>query len=238
MCREIAPSRNSPVLDYSTSYQPAFLNLIMKKSFVSFLFWVVCCRLVVSSPLLYERQSSLTNDSCITQSDCLPNQLLNGSVASPLVSCSNGVCLCTSCFMKNESSNTCYVQPPCTDYNTITSSCVDTRQSQLTAFLLSLFLSWTGAANFYINQLALAIPQLLIGILACCLGIVMRIVRSVCCNKDGEDQNIFQLLCFCAVCLPVLIIPLIQLAWWIADLVIFVRNERLDGRGCPLIANL
>ena len=209
------------------------------KSFVSFVTIAVVGRLVVSSQLMHvERQSLRANNSCITKRDCLPNELLNGSIAATLVSCSAGACLCSNCFMKNETSNTCYVQPPCTNYNTNTSSCVDTRQSQQTAFLLSLFLAWTGAANFYINQLALAIPQLLIGILACCLGIVMRIVRSICCNKDGEDRNLFQLVCFCAMCVPVLIIPLIQLAWWIADLVIFVRNERLDGRGCPLIANL
>ena len=189
--------------------------------------------LASSSPLLIKRQSP---PSCTDQMDCLPEELSNASVASALVSCTAGECSCSSCFMRNGTSNTCYVQPPCTDYNTQTSSCVDTRQSQLTAFLLSFFLSWTGAANFYINQLGLAIPQLLIGILACCLGFIARIVQSVC--KDGEERNIFQVLCLCFLCIPTLLIPFIQLAWWIADLVIFVQNSRPDGRGCPLVPNL
>ena len=31
---------------------------------------------------------------------------------------------------------------------------------------------------------------------------------------------------------------LILIAWWIADMVIFVNNDRTDGNGCPLIASL
>ena len=42
--------------------------------------------------------------------------------------------------------------------------------------------------------------------------------------------------------LPLLIIgvvlALIVLAWWIADMVIFANNDRTDGNGCPLIASL
>ena len=206
----------------------------MTSSSVYVVAFLMMANLAFSSPLLMKRQSSAP--SCTNQIDCLPAALINASVASILVDCSAGVCDCSSCFMKNETSNTCYVQPPCTNYNTGTNSCLDTRQSQLTAFLLSFFLSWTGAANFYINQLALAIPQLLIGILACCLSVIARIVQSVC--KDGEDRNIFQTLCLCFLCIPTLLVPLIQIAWWIADLVIFARNDRLDGRGCPLMRNL
>lgn len=190
-----------------------------------------------SSPLLTERQSP--EPSCATQQDCFPNELANStSVPDPFIRCNAaGRCVCESCFMLNETGNVCYLQPPCTNFNVNTSQCVDTRRSQLTAFLLSLFLSWTGAANFYINQLALAIPQLILGILACVLGCVLRIIQSFCCSKD-EEKNIFQILCTCVLCLPVFFIPLIQIAWWIADLVIFVRNERPDSRGCPLQPNL
>ena len=34
------------------------------------------------------------------------------------------------------------------------------------------------------------------------------------------------------------VLALIVLAWWIADMVIFVNNDRTDGNGCLLIANL
>ena len=33
-------------------------------------------------------------------------------------------------------------------------------------------------------------------------------------------------------------LALILIAWWIADMVIFVSNDRTDGNGCPLIASL
>ena len=57
--------------------------------------------------------------------------------------------------MKNSSSGKCQT---CSDYLysiNQTVCAVDNRPRQLTAFLLSLFLSSTGAANFYIGQSSL-----------------------------------------------------------------------------------
>ena len=62
-----------------------------------------------------------------------------------------GQCVCEMCFTRN-SSGQCQI---CSDYpfsNTLGECGVDDRPRQLTAFLLSLFLSSTGAANFYIGQ--------------------------------------------------------------------------------------
>ena len=54
----------------------------------------------------------------------------------------------------------------CSDYtySEVLQTCGnDNRQSQLTAFLLSFFLSGTGAANFYIGQMSLGqLVQLLL----------------------------------------------------------------------------
>lgn len=62
-----------------------------------------------------------------------------------------GQCVCNDCFMMDDSTGRCSV---CSDYPyTSPGGCgTDNRQSQLTAFLLSLFLSSTGAANFYIGR--------------------------------------------------------------------------------------
>ena len=169
--------------------------------------------------------------TCSNQQDCLPSQLGNESVPQALVQCTGGRCFCNQCFLRNVENNTCFLQPPCTNYSSST-GCADTRFSQLTAFLLSFFLSWLGAANFYIGQLGLAIPQLLIGIFMCCLGCCAGLFRSG--KKDNEEVNLFKLILCCALCIPALLLPFVQLAWWIADLVIFGRNDRLDGRGCPL----
>ena len=62
-----------------------------------------------------------------------------------------GECVCNMCFTRN-SSGLCEL---CSDYRYSSSQgiCgVDNRPRQLTAFLLSLFLSSTGAANFYIGR--------------------------------------------------------------------------------------
>ena len=65
---------------------------------------------------------------------------------------STGQCVCNECFMEDDSSGRCAT---CSEYLysiNLTRCGVDNRPSQLTAFLLSLFLSSTGAANFYIGR--------------------------------------------------------------------------------------
>ena len=61
-------------------------------------------------------------------------------------------CVCRDCYMLDGQSGRCTL---CSDYqaSSTTGQCgTDNRPRQLTAFLLSLFLSGTGAANFYIGQ--------------------------------------------------------------------------------------
>ena len=63
-----------------------------------------------------------------------------------------GVCYCNDCF-DTGSYGTC-VDAECKDwhYNQEYLECDDNRPRQLTAFLLSFFISLTGAANFYIGR--------------------------------------------------------------------------------------
>lgn len=64
-----------------------------------------------------------------------------------------GSCVCSDCFMldgQGQCSSTLCIDY---QYNNGSGVCLpDNRPSQLTAFLLSLFLSSTGAANFFIGQ--------------------------------------------------------------------------------------
>ena len=76
-------------------------------------------------------------------------------VPQSLVECATGgVCVCNECF-ELDSTGRCTQNMMCPDeyyFSRDTGACVDERPSQLTAFLLSLFLSSTGAANFYIGR--------------------------------------------------------------------------------------
>ena len=66
-----------------------------------------------------------------------------------------GACECRQCFFRDSDSGKCTT---CEDYPYISSSRMcgsDNRQKQSTAILLSLFLSSTGAANFYIESYGL-----------------------------------------------------------------------------------
>lgn len=67
----------------------------------------------------------------------------------------DGVCECNDCFMNDPETSTCF---NCSDYfyNMANGSCgTDFRQDQRMAFVLSFFLSSTGAANFYIESYGL-----------------------------------------------------------------------------------
>ena len=104
------------------------------------------------SEAVVERQSGM---QCMSNQNCTPPQFNN--VPDTLVQCdSQNLCLCEECFTLNATTGRCDIDS-CIDYyyDSTTRMCVDDRPSQLTAFLLSLFLSSTGAANFYIGQTGL-----------------------------------------------------------------------------------
>lgn len=184
----------------------------------------------VAFSLPSERQAP----ECTNDDDCYPPGVPSGVIPLALVSCSSEVCVCNECFLKNSTYGHCETMPPCTDFNETSSECIDNRQSQLTAFLLAFFLTWVGAANFYIGQLALAIPQLLIGIVVLVMGCVQRVFRAL--TKDKDQVGLKVVACSCGIFLALL--SGIQFAWWLADVIIFGINSRPDGNGCPLVPNL
>ena len=108
-------------------------------------------------------------------------------------------------------------------------NCVQGRFSRLTAILLSVFLINFGAGNFYIERFDLAIPQLLIGLIACVFQIGSCSER--CINRD-EDNKATKACVFC--CGFNAFFSCLLFAWWLADLIIFALNVRVDGRGCNL----
>ena len=86
---------------------------------------------------------------CSNDSSCV--NFMN--VSSELVHCdlSSGLCVCSDCFVRIN--DTCQiVAPSCRKYSETSGQCLDLRKSQETAFLLSVFLSSVGAANFYIGH--------------------------------------------------------------------------------------
>ena len=87
--------------------------------------------------------------NCSEAPQCWPD---NTPVPSTLINCDQvtNQCICNDCFFRNDTGRC--EEDSCEDYFFRDNECVDDRPSQLTAFLLSLFLSSTGAANFYIGQ--------------------------------------------------------------------------------------
>ena len=92
--------------------------------------------------------------ACTTDKDCYPSNLQDTTIPPNYINCdtSRGLCRCNDCFVREN--DTCALAR-CHRLSSNNTQCVDQRRSQKTAFLLSVFLSSTGAANFYIGQYAL-----------------------------------------------------------------------------------
>ena len=118
---------------------------------------------------------------------------INFSAPFTFVQCINGSCSCKDCFELGKD-GLCRVSK-CYSYNNITRSCADERKSQLIAFLLSLFLSGVGAANFYINQYGLATAQVLLFspiILTCC-GMICTSFRKSNNSANGDKEEVINI---------------------------------------------
>ena len=201
---------------------------------------------------------NLRQIACSDPSQCLPEEYRNASVPTDIVNCTGGVCICSSCFVA--AGTTCAISP-C--WNFENGSCIDGRtRSQVTAILLSAFLSSVGVANFYIGRYDLGAGQLAVfvflvaavaavGIVLCCWCRVRGMdgeesdecIAGLCpCYEyeaDDGSEGILSAFCIVASCCIVstvvvlAIIPVV--VWWLADLIIFALNQRIDGNGCSLV---
>ena len=146
----------------------------------------------------------------------------------------SGECTCNSTLVNNTDSplvcfnlinNFCKLDR-CYRYNNNTRMCEEGARSKTTALLLSIFLINFGAANFYIQRYELAVPQIILGLFLCFFQIGSCAVAG---TKDEDTTTA------CIVCCSLnTLFSLLFLSWWIADLVIFATNKRLDGNDCVL----
>ena len=189
---------------------------------------VVSCNAL--SNQVYQKRR-LLQASCSNQSDCVPPIVINETIPSNVVDCLNSECICRDCFERRD--GTCFLRE-CRFY-TAAEGCLDNRKSQLTAILLSVFLSGVGAANFYIDRDGLAAGQLVLFLFVTFSSCAMCFpLCFVCCCKDEKKAGAIMMAYFCIITILVVLCSFAQLAWWIADLVIFANNDRDDGSGCQL----
>lgn len=133
--------------------------------------------------------------NCNVASNCL-DETWPMVPGSDKVSCTEGVCVCLQCFTVNVSTGLCQVYAPCFSYNDDADTCIDQRQSQTKAFILSVLLSSVGAANFYTGYYSLGGAQLglLVGmVLLCgsCLSCTCVLCRcgGHCCELCDEEVS-------------------------------------------------
>lgn len=182
---------------------------------------VLCASYPVSA------QNSYQFANCSTRPDLSCN-ILNLTVGE--CNETSGICYCNqstldNCFTLNESDNYC-VQTWCYSYQPDKGTCRFGRRRRLVALLLSIFLINFGAANFYVERYEFAIPQIILGLALCLFQFGSCAVAG---TRDGETTPP------CIICCSInTALSLLFLSWWVADLVIFATNQRMDGSSCPL----
>lgn len=94
--------------------------------------------------------------------------------------------------------------------------CTYKRKKQLVALLLHIFLGEFGVGEFYIGNIGWGVGQLILG-----GGLGIAAIALLFIIGPGV---------VCVLCLG----PLAFLGWWIADIVFFARNDKVDGNGYGL----
>lgn len=185
---------------------------------VSFIVFAVCQVLT----------SCQTDTNCSLRADP-PCNLINETQVGR---CDDGTGMCSckqpevsNCFVLNSSTNYCVERSStCISYEN--GVCREGKKRRTVAILLSVFLITFGAANFYIERYEFAIPQIILGLALC----LFQFGSCAVAGSRDKDTSIP-----CIVCCSInSIISLTFLAWWIADLIIFSTNKRLDREMCPL----
>lgn len=165
--------------------------------------------------------------NCSRDDECSdPHDVVYGGVCDQLT----GECTCndtlpTLCF--EISNNTC-MSTVCSMYYNVTNDCRVGTKSKTTTILLSIFLINFGAANFYIERYALAVPQIILGLLLCVFQ--FGSCAAACTRGDKDKTSIPCILC----CSINSVLSLSLFSWWIADLIIFATGSQTSGDGCPL----
>ena len=166
--------------------------------------------------------------SCLSDEDCSPS--IHNVESAGICNVTSGLCSCNTtlpsdCF--HIYNNTC-APTRCGVFDNTTSSCRAGPKSRTTALLLSIFLINFGAANFYIEQYGLAIPQIIIGLLLCVFQFGSC---AAACARSEKDKTSIP----CVICCSInTFLSLLIFVWWLADLIIFALNTRTDREDCPL----
>ena len=122
----------------------------------------LCMLFIVSLKVLYLTVLSVCGQGCTNNTDC------GSPVGVVRCNTTSGTCICLlpQCY---NLSDTCILR----ECHSISDDleCRNGKRSRLTALLLSIFLINFGAANFYIERYDLAAPQLILGLLLCCVQV-------------------------------------------------------------------
>ena len=171
--------------------------------------------------------------NCTSDYDCSEYEDNRANMTVGVCNVATGTCSCSSalpsgCFEVDESSNMCALTACGNFFNRTNEICRVGSFSKTTALLLSIFLINFGAANFYIEQYALAIPQIILGLLLC----VFQFGGCAAAAARDDHEKITKTCTLC--CSLNLFFTLTVVIWWLVDLIIFAVNARNDGNGCPL----
>jgi hypothetical protein len=148
-------------------------------------------------------------------------------IYSDLLSCGNNKCSkYNSVCLLVEDSFSCVCNEGFTTYpETNNEKCNYSKKSQLTAFLLELFITY-GAGHIYSENYKYGIPKLFFWLFSYYLFIALRMIV-----KNSEENPSLSLI----VVIAAFFFCFGMLTWHIVDLVLYGMNIYSDGNGIDLI---
>ncbi len=168
-----------------------------------------------------------------TNSQNATNQIPNDSNKIEFIQCGLSRCLISNGYCKennNDGKTTKYECQCLKEYGTIPNefnyACNYKKKSQLTAFLLELFIS-NGAGHFYVENYAYAVPKLITWVFSYYFFIFIRI-----CCKSAEDNRRINIL----ITVLASISCIGMFTWQLLDLVLFGLNKYKDSYEIDLIS--
>ena len=103
--------------------------------------------------------------------------------------------------------------------------CFYEKKKQFLAFILESV--GFGIGHLYTENLAIAIPKLMIYVLACLAIIILRIV-----SRKTEENDPTTLLVACIACT----IGCVVIIWHVIDMILYALNNYKDGYGIELLS--
>ena len=157
------------------------------------------------------------------------------------IMCQNNTCVCNvtnGCFEISNNTQSC-VPLTCSHNSMYNDTCINNSHSVVTALVLTIFVGYTGAANYYEGNILFATLQATIFFLCIFLSYMICCLQwTTCCGGDNDGKKCILIIIFIIIAFFILILSIIMCLWWTAEIFLLALGIKKDGDGCLIVLNI